>query len=189
MGLYVCIGSKTNCAAVEDRLQRAREVQSGMKEGKAKDKLGQVLGFYGKAGEKNGVNVGFSSSTQVGSAKMEKDGTISVSLNTSFSRFGRGYDAPRDVGAAVLVHEGQHGVDARANGGNPGNRIDEKATERNASTTESYFQRAAGTKSFHGLWDPAWPAADGEARRQAGVERNAEYSTQSWCASGGNCEP
>ncbi len=160
-----------------------------MKPGQAKDKLGQVLSFYGKAGEKNGVNVGFSSSTQVGSAKMEKDGTVSVSLNTSFSRFGRGYDAQRDVGAAVLVHEGQHGVDARANGGNPMNRAQEKATERNASNTESFFQRAAGTKSFHGLWNPAWPAASAEAQRQAGVERNAELSTQAWCAAGGDCEP
>jgi RHS repeat-associated protein len=189
-GLYVCNGSKNDCTAVEDRLQRVRDVQGRMKPGSDKDRVGKVLQLYGKAGEKNGVNVSFTSSTRdaPGSAKLEKDGSITIRIGSPFPS-GRGYASPRDVGAAILTHEGQHGVDAILNRSNPQNRAEEKATERNASNTESYFQRAAGTKSFHGLWDPAWSASDAEANRQAAVERNAELSTQKWCSSGGDCEP
>jgi RHS repeat-associated protein len=186
-GMYICDGTKANCDAVEDRLGRAREVHERMKPSRDKDKLGEVLKFFGAAGEDNGVDVSFSSGTQVGSAEMKQDGSISVSLNPSFHRFGTGYEAPRDVGAAILIHEGQHGVDARRKGGNPSSREETKWTERNASGVESVFQRAAGTRSFHGLWDPRWPDSRAEALRRQAVERNAEYSTMSWCASGGNC--
>ena len=58
---------------------------------------------------------------------------------SAFSRFGTGYEAPRDVGAAVLVHEGQHGLDARSLGRNPANRDETKMTERRASSVESIF--------------------------------------------------
>jgi RHS repeat-associated protein len=105
-GKYECVGVRENCTAVEEALKRIREAVSKMKPGAAHDKLEKVLALYGKAGEKNGVNVSFSPKTDVASAKMEKDGSISVSINSDFAKFGTGYASPRDVRAAPLVHEG-----------------------------------------------------------------------------------
>lgn len=180
-------GTQENCAAVEAGLDRAREALGKMKPGATHDKLEKALNLFGKAGEKNGVNVSFSEETDVASAMMEKDGSISISINPEFSKFGTGYESPQDVRAAPLVHEGQHGVDAKARGRNPQNRNESKATERSAYDLEPRFQEAVGTKSFHGLWDPSWPADKAEALRKSAVEKYAERSTQAWCSGGGNC--
>jgi hypothetical protein len=187
-GLYICSGSRDNCDAVEAGLHRARQAFDRMKPGDTKDKLGKVLSLFGHAGDKNGTNVSFSDKTDVASAKMEKDGSVSVSINSDYSKFGTGYESPQDVRASSLVHEGQHGVDERALGRNPGNRAEVKATERNAYNLESRFQQTMGTKSFHGLWDPGWPAGEAESKRASAVEEYAEYSTQAWCVAGGSCQ-
>ena len=61
-GHYICNGTKDQCAAIQTGLNLAKAAQEKLgadsKGGKA---IGAVLKFYGAAGEKNGVNVGFAS--------------------------------------------------------------------------------------------------------------------------------
>lgn len=146
-GMYECNGSKQQCGAVNAALGRAKEAAANMKEGSTEQKnLNAVLNFIGAAGEKNGVNIGFSSSVRLGNAEVEADGsTVNITLSKSFDTVGRGYpgDATSNR-AGTLIHEGQHGRDERAMGRNPVHVKEELPMERRAYEVQSQMHKALG---------------------------------------------
>jgi uncharacterized protein RhaS with RHS repeats len=141
-GLYTCNGTKDQCGAVSKALDDVRKASTSKDLTRnERQTLTKVLNLYGKPGEKNGVGVFFRTPAQI-SAIAGKDhqtiattvrgpttGNIGIVLPNSFSKI---YDdfkqSPSAIGrdvskvsaaaerAAVLAHEGKHGVDIRAAG-------------------------------------------------------------------------
>src|SRR5690606_30009062 len=111
------------------------------------------------------------------------DGTIRITLNSRFATLGRNWPGGMSVNqAGVLVHEGQHGIDARVLGRDPATMQEELATEMRAYEVQSQMHRALGTANMFGLWNPAWPASTAEAQRLQEVKRQAILSTRYWGA-------
>jgi len=192
-GHYVCSGSKDQCAAIQTGLNLAKEAQAKLgadsKEGKA---IGAVLKFYGAAGEKNGVGVSFRNLAKgtLGETTAGANGTVNIKFDLGqISSFARGSMPGTSLleRAGTEVHEGQHGVDARAAGHGPENRHEEMQTERNAYRTQSYFYEGLGFETPTGLWSASWSPATAEQNRNAAVQEGAERSTNAACAQG--CQP
>jgi hypothetical protein len=85
----------------------------------------------------------------------------------------------RDEVASTLGHEARHGIDQQSNG-MPFTRSMEKATELRAATTEAYVWKGLGAPALWGTWT-------GTRIDPATIEKEADASTQFWCANGGNC--
>lgn len=173
--------SKENRAAVTAALQHAREVQSRMSPGPDKDRVGKILDFYATPG----VTIVFSPKVVHGNTQLDsKDGHVTVTLGDPFDRMGTGWPGAviADVQASTLMHEGSHGLDARATGHNPRNHDEAMATERAAYRVQSKLHQAFGTKDLAGTWDPAWLAkpATLEATRTAAIEKAAANSASGW---------
>jgi len=161
-GHYVCSGTKDQCAAIQTGLNLAKAAQDKLgadsKGGKA---IGAVLKFYGAAGEKNGVNVGFASMKQgqMGTAELGKDGhSVNIKFDLgqinsvgSGSTYGAGYTS-LGLRAGIAIHEGTHGVDERKMGHNPQTDAEEDRTEHNAYRNESYTYHRASCKIPQPRW-------------------------------------
>lgn len=184
-GQYLCSDSPNsgNCTAVANALAHAREVEAHMS-GKDKERLAAVLAFYGKPGEKNGVNVNFSPDVDMGQTVMNKDGTITITFMSQFSKMGTGWAPAKnaDVQASAVAHEGSHGIDDRAVGHGPRNHDEAMATERTAYELQSEMHEAFGTKDISGTWDPAWSRSQVKDLRAKGIENAALNSASAWCA-------
>jgi hypothetical protein len=125
--------------------------------------IGQVLEFYGAAGQKNGVNVSFGSlqKGELGNAAAGPNGTVNIKfdlkqLNASASQSGIPGTFAMSERAGNEIHEGQHGVDDRARGGGTSSARAIDATEHNAYGTESYVFQGLGVNSAQGLWNTGW---------------------------------
>jgi RHS repeat-associated protein len=180
-GHYVCSGSKDQCAQIQTGLNLAKaavkDLGADSKEGKA---IQKVIDFYGKAGDKNGVNVSFASMKQgqLGSAELGKDGhSVNIKFDLGqINSAGRGTSEGAGMfsfglRAGVEIHEGTHGVDERAWGHNPTTDREEDRTEHNAYRNESY--------TFQGLQfsgTPLWHPGMTEAERNAAIDANSKLS-------------
>jgi RHS repeat-associated protein len=195
-GHYVCSGSKDQCAAIQTGLNLAKAAQEKLgadsKGGKA---IGAVLKFYGAAGEKNGVNVGFGNLDKgtLGQERAGANGTTNIKFDLGqINAAARGSSNGGVFGiterSGVEIHEGQHGVDDRVRGGGTDSRRALDATEHNAYGTESYVFQGLGANSAQGLWNTNWTPGNMEANRGAAVDAAAAGSVAADCE-GGGCRP
>lgn len=164
-GLWLCDTKRhgSECMKVAVALSTLRDAAKKFKAGSAEQNaLNKVIKLYGKFGEK-GVNVKFGESDHgVATAKLSSD-KQSVDVTVDTAKFSKKSGIER---AAVMAHEGQHGVDglAAVAAGNLkwGAYWDEhQTTEENAYRTQSYVNEAFGVKSaYAGLWGPGVSPVD-----------------------------
>jgi RHS repeat-associated protein len=190
-GMYVCKGTKDQCAAIQAGLDKAKEALKGNDLNKQqKAALQKVIGFYGKAGDANGVVVQFGKTGAGTGGNTDSSKVFNANITTIT------FSPTKFAGLSTLqqaeeeVHEGVHGENGVERGGrNPANKAEELATERNAYRTQSYVPQGLGVADGGwGLWDPTWPAAQAEGDRNSAVDSNAQKSTAAWCAAGGDCQ-
>ncbi len=188
--MYICNATKDQCTAIQNGLDKAKEALKGndlTKQQRAA--LQKVIGFYGKAGDANGVIVQFGKTGAGTGGNTDSSKVFNANITTIT------FSAKNFAGLSTLqqaeeeVHEGVHGIDGVARGGkNPANKSEDLSTERHAYRTQSYVPQGLGvTDGGWGLWDPAWPANQAEGDRNKAVEDDARQSTAAWCAAGGNC--
>src|SRR5437773_3471695 len=54
-GMYICSGTKEQCAAIKTALDNVRKAANNLKDGsKERKALEKIIGFYGREGDKNG---------------------------------------------------------------------------------------------------------------------------------------
>jgi RHS repeat-associated protein len=144
-GRYEC--EKGVCDAVRAGLKAVRSAMRASSNREARSALGAVLRMYGKEGKANGVVV---KSIDVGMASTEtKGGTTTISVNVSeINRQADMRATSHDVAmGAQLSHEGQHGLDQRADG-MPATKSEEMSGERRAATTEARAWQVMGTDAW-----------------------------------------
>ncbi|MBV9068120.1 MAG: hypothetical protein JO093_12215 [Acidobacteria bacterium] len=185
-GRYTCSGSEQECKSIEGGLVvlRAAAAEATRANQPGAAVLNQVVDFYGKAGDKNGVavavgNLGAGQAMTTGTSGIGpfKTTTVTVDKNflasksDSFVRLANGF-----------AHEGDHGIHQRASG-MASTRSDIKFLEVSAYRTQGYIYSALkiddhdfGIWTTTNGWDPA------------AINAAAEASTQSVCGTG-NCPP
>ncbi|WP_379653484.1 RHS repeat domain-containing protein [Pseudoxanthomonas sp. UC19_8] len=191
-GRYTC-DSSTACKAAAAGLGAIKAALNNPNNSeKTNSLLSATLGFYGKAGEANGVMVQAANFTDrtggdamTYSKKGEPQGLLTViRLNVKQSNS----DAKiLGVGAAKLLggtmtHEASHGISQRVGDGYTPYRRDEINTgEIRAYTAEAHFYQGARINPY-GLLNPG-----GEINSDA-ILRGADRSTNSVCEEPGACE-
>ena len=180
-GRYACAGNKIDCSIIRDALFDMRKAMSNLPQHSAgRTSLSNVVKFYGKENENNGVTVRIAQSSLLGGAET-KDGKVTVSINlASEAKLSASQNASffKSEVASTLAHEGQHGIDERRQG-MPSNRGMEKAFELRAARTEAYVWQGLRIDSLWGTWTSA------TGLNQSAIEAQAESSTQEWCKQGG----
>ena len=145
----------------------------------------KVVKFYGREGKNNGVTVkiGNAGGANANTATRGGKTTITLDLTQMAAVFGHRSDGSNlsTETAATVAHEGQHGIDEKANG-MPQNRAQEKAYEVKAFTTQSFVNHGLGVNSAYGVWTNVG------GFNASAVDSSAETSTQSWCLAGGTCK-
>ena len=155
----------------------------------------RVLKFYGKEGQKNGVDVKFGglngkAEANTGTARsgflaLHQTTTITFDLDQMHHDFGIPGRNEEGETAAVAAHEGQHGIDQKA-GLPQGGLPNTTAGERRAFTTgQGYVSEGLGFKSAYGIWDPSWPADKAEGNRQNAIDGVAKKAAENECEEGG----
>ena len=164
-GQYTCPADrKSQCAAVEAALQRAREaLKSDKLSSSDRSKLTKAVNAYGKAGVDNGVHVQFASERQIyrksgGDAYTEPDKTgLRVVFSNKFETAYSGYENmgrtkglkidARDERASVVAHEGQHIVRFRGGMTMESYQRDKRYFEREADAVGGLLNEAFGSDS------------------------------------------
>ncbi len=137
-GTYKCGGDRAQCDAAERAINDVRIAARDPNLSRAERRLlSQISSFYGRAGERNGVVVIFAPMRQIQEATRSQSaaatvvqgprGTIGIVLPNNFSTlFNHLRSSPSAVGrdlsrfseraerAAVVAHEGKHGLDRRS---------------------------------------------------------------------------
>jgi len=190
-GMYTCDGSKEQCQTIKNALDTVRKADSNLKEGSAQRKqLDAILKFYGKEGEKNGVNVNFAkldgAVAQTGTSSFLGTGlfkTTTVTFDTgALSKFGNA-----GQGESV-AHEGAHGVDQQAGWASSNKRWDIWFTEYHAYQSESYVDRGLGVRSESDGGNPVWAPGMSDADSVRAIRSNATSNTAFDCKNGGCTE-
>ena len=152
-----------------------------------------VLGFLGKPGEANGVAVTFGK-LDTGTPAQTTTQTTTDLLGTKHTTTEVKFDLQQlnpavrltsghplqpldnDTGA-VLVHEGTHGRDDRAQGHDPQSKAEALTTERNAYRNEAYVYDLLGVPSYV---NPQLTAPG--ANRDQAIEKlaNASVDSEGW---------
>jgi RHS repeat-associated protein len=195
-GQYVCKGTRSQCNKVKKFYGKIKDAQSKFsKTSRQYRALGVVLNYLKSPGEDNGVTVavvGMSGKSSSGDAKnnlIRLDLRKILTLGKGYAKYNNSHSTGyvTDVlGAGELAHESQHELDARDAGGVlgvtfPANEAQDRVTEINAYTTESYVGQGLGV--WNGLWSP------GITRSQLNenIINSAGQSVQEWCNEGGEC--
>jgi hypothetical protein len=161
----------------------AKAAQAKLPAGSAEAKaIGKVMAFYGKWGEKNGVNISFASlkAGELGTAAIGKDGkSVNITfdlkqINAAGSQSSSGGTSAFGERTGVFVHEGTHGVDERAWGHNPYAGKQDDLTEHNAYRNESNTFKGLGWTSASGLWYSGMTESQQNAAIDAGAKRSVD---------------
>jgi len=182
-GRYWCTGGPSACDKIDKYVAAIGKSLSGLKPGSDDyKKVSAVVNTLGKPWTKNGITISPATLPKNTAATAGPNGVISIDLKQTAS-FGNDVtkanpsvspDAAKDAaGAGVIAHETRHEIDAQKLGGLPTTKAQEYRTEMNAYGTEAAVARGLGVNT--GYSTPQ-DVADG-----------AQRSTDTWCASGGNC--
>jgi RHS repeat-associated protein len=187
-GLWICDmkNEERRCMDVAAGLGRLRTAEQKITDGQQRTRLHSVLKLWGKFGDK-GVNVKFASGmNHPADSTLAADGvSVDITFNTE------DLDAMNfSERAAVIAHEGSHGIDklALVAAGDYARLVKSMRrvmdTERKAYRLESWVDEALGNKSF--LWSPGMS----KEQRDRRIEDNAYESFLEDCAPwnpGGGC--
>ena len=182
-GHVTCSGSNDQCAQMQTAYNLAKAAQAKLPAGSAEAKaIGKVMAFYGKWGEKNGVNISFASlkAGELGTAAIGKDGkSVNITfdlkqINAAGSQSSSGGTSAFGERTGVFVHEGTHGVDERAWGHNPYAGKQDDLTEHNAYRNESNTFKGLGWTSASGLWYSGMTESQQNAAIDAGAKRSVD---------------
>lgn len=157
-GDYICNGSDSQCGSVKQALGDVQKAEGYYAQGSQGQKLlAAVLKFYGKEGEKNGVNVGFGGANNNNAMTETKGKEADITFNlANIHDTGRNAGTtPRVELAVAVAHEGQHGIDGQFFG-RPFNKAQWRQTEYKAFTTQSYINEAFNKTSPYSLWEHGW---------------------------------
>jgi len=176
-GHYLCNGDQ--CNQVKTALKDINKAEHSRNLSKSeKSALKGVLKFYGKAGKDNGVTVNTGSAAVGANGETStQNGKTTISLNLS------NWDSPQanlnggsaeGEKAGTVAHEGEHGVQQKANG-MPTSNQQEYSGEQQAYSVQSYVNKGLGDTSAYGVWTPQGGFSQGQ------VDFYATKSTQMWC--------
>jgi RHS repeat-associated protein len=183
-GRYVCKSDPTSCGQIDTAMSKMRKAVNNSRTSPQERRiLNRLLNFYGKAWEKNGVNISTTTSSNDSGSAVKINGQIEITLNMSAHTNSNGSINTVDL-AATLAHEGTHGQDASRYGNVPnGNATQENWREKRAAFSETIIYKAENVDSPFGTWTRSG-GLDAEA-----IEREADTSTGLWCSAhpGGNC--
>lgn len=157
-GDYICDGSKSQCGTIKQALGDVQKAENHYAQGSQGQKLlAAVLKFYGKEGERNGVNVGFGNANNNNATTVTRGKETDITFNLANIRdTGQNLGTtPRVEMAAAAAHEGQHGIDGQFFG-RTYNKEEWRLTEYRAFTTQSYINEAFDTTSPYSLWEHGW---------------------------------
>lgn len=153
-------------------------------EGKA---FSAVLGYYGDKNSKNSsgnsVNIKEGATSTGNPAEIGHNiFTGSDTITFDFKQIGEIGSQPTIEMAAIVGHEGQHGVDdaARRKAGIFESVNTVRATEHNAYRLQSLVYQGLNYNSPYGLWRSDWPANEVEDRRNSAINDYSEKSVESW---------
>lgn len=188
-GLWTCSGSKSQCATIDTGLQNVSKAAANLKAGSTdQNRLNAVVKFFGKEGVDNGVKVTFGSikGEMANTDTKGKVVTIKFNLKEMQKQFTGRTDGstPASEYAGLVAHEGTHGIDGLARGGNPANKGQEEATEHNAFEAQAATAKGLGINSAYGLWRNDWSPSEAGAMREQSVQNNADTATRVWCSQG-----
>jgi len=188
-GLYMCSGNAQQCQALQNSLDAVKRAADTLSKGDDKDqalakKLNGVLSFYGKAGDDNGVKVGFA---DLGGRAVGQTSTSFFTGKTSITFDLQAFNHGYAFGAETAAHEGAHGVDKITPFGMLSwSRV--LGTETNAYGAEAAVDRGLGTATASDgnspVWNPGWGAAGGSNSANA-INANATSTAHFEC--GGGC--
>ncbi|HWX67833.1 MAG TPA: RHS repeat-associated core domain-containing protein [Rhodanobacter sp.] len=178
-GNYICSGTKDQCNVISQALTDVKTAASKLASGSAgQQALNKVLAFYGKAEQKNGVNVGFGNAhdNNAETKTVGKETNITFNLaNIRDTGSNQGTTARAET-ASAFAHEGQHGIDGQFFGA-PINKAEWRVTEKNAFMTQSYVDEGLNKTSPYELWQSGWkesPITNG--LRESAADFNADYT-------------
>jgi len=190
-GMYICSGTKEQCAAIKTALDNVRKAANNLKDGsKERKALEKIIGFYGREGDKNGVTTKFGDLGGGANANTDsKNGktTITFDLNQAHQSFSNRNDGSKEEVeiAGTVAHEGQHGIDDKSRG-NPRSEAEEYATEKNAFDAQSWVNKGLDVNSaYTGLWNVNWTTPYSALERIFGVQNWARIATDEWCSQPG----
>ncbi len=157
-GDYICTGSQNQCGTIKQALGDVQKAAGQYAQGSTGQKsLSAIVKFYGKEGDKNGVNVGFGNANNNNAITETKGKETNITFNLS-NIHDTGWNdgtTPRVETAAAVAHEGQHGIDGQFFG-RLYNNEQWRAREYRAFTTQSYVNEAFDKTSPYGLWKSGW---------------------------------
>ena len=185
-GLYTCSGSTDNCNAVSTAISAAKAaISSGRLTKSESGAVSKVLNFLGNAGQKNGVAIDFSDKiSALGQTSVNgKTGDVTITLGSDYSKYyTSGYPGADAKGeqAGILAHEGQHGIDERAMGRDPKTAQEDRTTEHNAWSVQSYVSKGLNDNSVRGLWSPNWDSSSAETLREQAVNQLTDETVKYW---------
>ena len=181
-GHYLCNGDQCKqVAAALDAIKKAAASDKNLSKDQ-KAALQKVISFYGDAGKDNKVTV----NTGSGSSGTNNGGTSTANGRTTISIDLSHWDAkgaPLNGGkadsekASTVAHEGEHGVQQKAQG-MPTTNDQEYKGEQQAFQVQSYVNQGLGATSAYGVWTPTGGYS------QSAVNANAANATQIWCGCG-----
>tara|TARA_R110002051_G_scaffold75646_1_gene137498 strand:- start:804 stop:1850 length:1047 start_codon:yes stop_codon:yes gene_type:complete len=151
-GAYQCSdagGTTIACPSmVTGAVGQLRDGAANSRKADVRDDLAEIVTFLGGDDEDNGVTVqlGGCSDCPTATADTHSDGSVVIQFKTERIGMANSLEAQQPGGGATLLaptiaHESRHGIDGRARGnGNPRNRDESMATERNAYTSGARAQ-------------------------------------------------
>lgn len=183
-GLYQCGG--TTCPdgivqAVSDIAVAAKNSTDPV----ARANLTELVTALGDNGKDTGVNfaVGPQEVGRAGSASTEKTtGVVTIAITNNFASAEKNNEyGTRAQAAGVIGHETRHGLDGRANGGDPTNVTAERATENNAYRDEIAINHGLAQVGITSD-NPQIPAAGSPTEViQDAIKNLSEESVKLWC--------
>jgi RHS repeat-associated protein len=198
-GLYICNGNAQQCQAVQNSLDAIKRAADTLSKGTNEEqalgkKLNGILSFYGKAGDANGVKVGFADLASHGAWGSTHSSSFfglfkSTTITFDYHAFNQGYA----FGAETAAHEGAHGVDGPVDStffGTP-KWSGMLGTETHAYQAEAAVDRGLGTATASDgdspVWNPGWGAA-AAANSANAINANATSNAAASCAASGGCD-
>ncbi len=159
-GLYLCSGTQDECGAISAQLAELEQGLENLSES-GRDRIQAILDFYGEEGVENGVEVRFGATESGAPAQADyepgrrrffglgprRDGTSVLTFD--LSQTGRSGNL-----GTVIAHEGSHGVDQQALGGQIP-LTSTLASEFRASLAQATAGQALGVETNYRLWTRA----------------------------------
>lgn len=185
-GMYICKGNPEQCETVAIAVVEIKQAANSLAQGSvAQALLTKVSDFYGAEGVDNKVTVTFGATEKGAAAQTATDynkHNVEITMGDS-AMFNLGKAKPVEI-AALLAHEGTHGMRGKAPGSHAAKtREEEKDGERAAYYNQGLVSMGLGVSdNYYNLWKPG--AADVNATE---VENWAEKSATIWCGTRNPC--